>query len=187
MPLVFGVFGLIMLSYPASAVISWFNSPDNWTQFYLTNRFDDAIVLRPEVLAIILGLTLAATLIWAGIAYLFWKKAKWEKAAVFCSGTNLALVFGQFTDASATFIAIDYYSYWEKHVVPSFLIDVLDTAAVMFILKVIALFFAIYVLDIMLKKELEKYRQIVPLIKIAILVLGLAPGIRDMLRLAMGV
>jgi uncharacterized membrane protein len=57
----------------------------------------------------------------------------------------------------------------------------------MFILKIFALLFAIYLLDIGLRSDLTKHPKIIPLIKIAILVLGLAPGTRDMLRLAMGV
>ena len=186
MALLFGGFGAVLFSFPATYVGLWFTSPEEWLDVYLPAP-TDSVTLRPEGLAIIIILALIATAVWAGAAYIISHKTKWKQAALFGSGVNLALVFGQFTDASATFIAIDYYSYWEKHVLPGFLIGVLDTAAVMFVLKAIALFFAIYVLDIYLKNELVRYRKIVPLIKIAVMVLGLAPGTRDMLRLAMGV
>jgi uncharacterized membrane protein len=187
MPMFFGGFGVVMLGFPAIMVGLWFTSPDTWLNHYLPHTTADAVSIRPEVLAAIIGLSLVATGIWTVVAHFVSTKTKWKKAAVFTSGVNLTIVFGQFTDAAATFIAIDYYNYWEKHVVPGFLIGVLDSAAVMFLLKVIALFFAIYVLDIALKEELKHHRQIVPLIKLAVLVLGLAPGTRDMLRLAMGV
>jgi uncharacterized membrane protein len=187
MPMVFGAFGVVLMSYPSVAVAGWYSRPETWRQVYLASEADPSVVFRPEALAIVIGLALVATIIWAAAAFVISKKSKWKQAAVFFSGTNLALVFGQFTDASATFIAIDYYSYWEKHVVPSLLIDLIDTAAVMFILKTFALIFAIYLLDIYLKEDLKKHQQIVPLIKLAVLVLGLAPGTRDMLRLAMGV
>jgi uncharacterized membrane protein len=177
----------VLLGFPAVMVGRWFTSPSGWLSDYLPHTTADSVTLRPEVLVAIIGLALIATALWAASAHFVSTKTKWKQAALFGSGVNLAIVFGQFTDAAATFIAIDYYNYWEKHVVPGFLIDVLDSAAVMFLLKVLALFFAIYVLDIALKEELKHNRQIVPLIKLAVLVLGLAPGTRDMLRLAMGV
>jgi uncharacterized membrane protein len=187
MQLVFGIFGIVLLSYPAAAVAAWYSSPSDWITAYYASSFEDAVVFRPFVIPVILGLSIMGTAIWAAASRLISTRTKWYQAKVFRSGTNLALVFGQFTDASATFIAIDYYNYWEKHVVPGFLIGVLNTGAVMFILKVAALIFAIYILDIALKKDLEKHNQIVWLVKLAVLVLGLAPGTRDMLRLAMGV
>ena len=187
MPMLFGGFGIVLLSFPAVMAGLWFTSPSGWLNDYLPHTTADAVTLRPEVLVAIIGLALLATALWAAFAHFVSNKTKWKQAALFGSGVNLAIVFGQFTDAAATYIAIDYYNYWEKHVVPGFLIGVLDSAAVMFLLKVLALFFAIYVLDIGLKEELKSHRQIVPLIKLAVLVLGLAPGTRDMLRLAMGV
>jgi uncharacterized membrane protein len=187
MPLAFGIFGIVLLSYPAAAVGAWYSSPSDWITAYYTSSFEDTVIFRPFVIPVILGLSIMGTAIWAAASRLISTRTKWYQAKFFRSGTNLALVFGQFTDASATFIAIDYYNYWEKHVVPGFLIGVLNTGAVMFILKVAALIFAIYILDIALKKELEKHSQIVWLVKLAVLVLGLAPGTRDMLRLAMGV
>jgi uncharacterized membrane protein len=187
MPVIFGASGLIMFSYPAVAVAQWFTQPEDWVTIVEDASFGDPVVLRPFAIFVIIGLALLATAIWAGVAFQISRSTKLKQAALFFSGVNLALVFGQFTDAAATFIAIDYYNYWEKHVLPGFLIGITDTAAIMFLLKVIALFFAIYVLDIYLKDELKKYQKIVPLIKIAVMVLGLAPGTRDMLRLAMGV
>jgi uncharacterized membrane protein len=185
--LLFGLFGTVLLSYSLSAVAGWYTSPAEWIDVYLASDPVEVLEFRPIVIPLILGLALIATLLWAGVVYFVSTRTKWQELAIFGSGINLAIVFGQFTDASATYIAIDFFSYGEKHVVPGFLIGVLDTAAVMFILKIFALLFAIYLLDIGLRSDLTKHPKIIPLIKIAILVLGLAPGTRDMLRLAMGV
>jgi uncharacterized membrane protein len=102
------------------------------------------------------------------------------------------LFFAHFIDASATFISIDQpfgiggqLNYTEKHVIPHILISLFHTAAVMFILKLIIIIFVIYVIDIALKSELAPNPRLTGLIKLCILVLGLAPGTRDMLRLVM--
>jgi uncharacterized membrane protein len=97
------------------------------------------------------------------------------------------LFFGHFLDASATFVAIDYYGYIEKHVLPTFLIELFNTAAVMLILKAILVILVIYFIDILYEKDFKSNPTMVGLIKIAVLVLGLAPGTRDVLRLAIGV
>jgi uncharacterized membrane protein len=41
-------------------------------------------------------------------------------------------------------------------------------------------------LDIEYRKDLDKDRQLGGLVKMAILILGLAPGLRDYIRLALG-
>ncbi|UCG02737.1 MAG: DUF63 family protein, partial [Candidatus Heimdallarchaeota archaeon] len=112
---------------------------------------------------------------------------KYPKILPYLAGTNLTLFFGHFLDASATFVAIDYYGYAEKHVVPVFMIEVFQTAAVMYILKAIIIIFVVYFIDILYKKDFQANPILTGLVKIAILVLGLAPGIRDLLRLAIGV
>jgi uncharacterized membrane protein len=45
----------------------------------------------------------------------------------------------------------------------------------------------IYVFDIAYKKELIKYSRLVNLLKIGIFILGVSPGLRDLLRVTMGV
>jgi uncharacterized membrane protein len=45
----------------------------------------------------------------------------------------------------------------------------------------------VYIMDISFKEELKTYPILKELIKIIVIILGLAPGIRDMLRTAMGI
>jgi uncharacterized membrane protein len=94
----------------------------------------------------------------------------------------LSLIFGQMLDASATSFGIDLHplSYMEVHVVGSNLIALTGTAFVMFPLKLVVLFPAVWLL--------QHYRDDAPqvlwhLILLAMITVGLAPGVRDMVRM----
>ncbi len=88
--------------------------------------------------------------------------------------------FAHMLDASATFIGVQYLGYWELHVVPRFLISKLG-AWVMIPAKVMVFLMILYVLD---KEEDENLKNF---IKFVLIVLGLAPGLRDSLRMTFGV
>jgi uncharacterized membrane protein len=45
----------------------------------------------------------------------------------------------------------------------------------------------IYVFDVLYKKELGRYSRLANLLKIGIFILGVSPGLRDLLRVTMGV
>jgi len=94
---------------------------------------------------------------------------------------SLGSIFAQMLDASATYIGIDFFGYYEKHVLPSFLIGASESALVMFPIKLIIVVLVLYLL-----KD-EKDAWINNIIKMMIIIFGLAPGTRDMLRIAMGV
>jgi uncharacterized membrane protein len=87
-------------------------------------------------------------------------------------------------DASATSYGIDLHplAYVEQHVVGSNLIAWTGTAFVMFPLKLLVLFPAIYILE-MYRTESEP--DLWHLILLAMIVVGLAPGIRDMIRMVL--
>ncbi len=97
---------------------------------------------------------------------------------------NTALLGVHMFDATTTFVALQYFPYFEQHVLPSFLIGIFGPA-VMFALKFFVVGAVLYVLDKELKekKDLEKRK----FIKLVILILGLAPGLRNFFRLIMGV
>lgn len=95
---------------------------------------------------------------------------------------NLMIVYAHMLDASSTYLGVDWFGYYEKHVVPTFLIDLAGTAAVMYPLKLIVLLPALYVID----KSIED-RPLRNLTKLALITLGLAPAVRNTLRLALGV
>ncbi|AAL82137.1 DUF63 domain-containing protein [Pyrococcus furiosus DSM 3638] len=98
---------------------------------------------------------------------------------------NSYLFYAHFYDATTTFVGVDFMGYWEQHVLPRLLIGLTGTAAVMYVLKFIILFAAVWLL-----KELEKEgeeKELLDFIKMVIFILGFAPGTRNLLRMLMGV
>ena len=77
---------------------------------------------------------------------------------------------------------MDWFSYYEKHVVPTFLISLTGSAAIMFPLKLLILLPVLSMID----KSLQE-PSLRNLTKLTLITLGLAPAIRNTLRLALGV
>jgi uncharacterized membrane protein len=131
------------------------------------------------ILAIIPIMAITATLlVWACMRYVFcWKYVT--------DPLYLILIFGQLMDASATSYGIDLHPsvrYIEQHVVGSGLIELTHTAFVMFPLKLVVLFPAIYIMELYRKEANPAFWHLVLL---AMIVVGLAPGIRDMARMVL--
>ncbi len=94
---------------------------------------------------------------------------------------NLSALLAHLFDASSTFIAVDFYGYSEQHVLPNALTNLAGTAFVMFPLKIVVILGALYVID-----EYIEDNTIKNMLKLAIFILGLAPGIRNSLSLVIG-
>jgi uncharacterized membrane protein len=93
---------------------------------------------------------------------------------------SLSLVGAHLLDGFATFIGVDFLGYFPKHLVESFLLQATGSASVMVPLKLAVV---IPVIHLVWKVgENERY-----LLFLAILVLGLGPGMRNCLRIMMGV
>ncbi|MDI6887502.1 MAG: DUF63 family protein [Candidatus Thermoplasmatota archaeon] len=136
----------------------------------------------PQALAQILGLSVLTTLIVFLILEVF--SVKILSLKEYLSLSSLALFFAHFLDASATFVGINFYGYAEKHPLPTLAIGIFG-AWIMYPLKFIVVSLVIYLLRI-------RYGAIVDenakwLIIFCVFVLGLAPGIRDALRIGIGV
>jgi uncharacterized membrane protein len=131
------------------------------------------------VLTVILLMAATATIIvWAFMRYV----CKWEYIR---DPLYITLLFGQLLDASATSFGIDLHpalQYMEEHVVGSGLINLTGTAFVMFPLKLLVLFPAIYVMQLYRKEANPAFWHLVLL---AMIVVGFAPGIRDMVRMVL--
>ena len=127
----------------------------------------------------------AATFLLAGVFYLLKRRNK--KLAVFTKPLALLIIFGHFLDATATAVGIEYHGYVEKHVVPHYMIELTGNAFVMFLLKLPLVLLVIFALDIWYAKEFRDNKNLLNLVKMGIIILGLAPGTRDALRMAMGV
>ena len=81
-------------------------------------------------------------------------------------------------DANTTFVSINYFGYYEQHIMPTYLINLSGTPFSFVILKFITLIGILYVIDKYSDdKEFNNY------IKLIIGILGAATGIRGFLRL----
>lgn len=179
---VFSVFGWHFLALASFHALAFVIEGGKWPGV----EVEKAASMNLAQLVYVPLLALAATAIFAGSCYLATRTFSWMKI-FWKSPVNLIIMFGHMFDAAATFTALQWFTYGEKHVVPNALISATGTPAVMFLLKGIVISIVLYTLDVSLKKDLERRSLLLALVRIAILVLGLAPGTRDLLRLALGV
>lgn len=103
---------------------------------------------------------------------------------------NISILFAHMFDASSTFIGMDWLGYYEKHVAPSFFIDLAGNyidhpAIIMYVLKLAVFIPVLYMLDN--KFDKDKEQELISMMKLAIIVLGLSPAVRNTLRIMMGV
>jgi uncharacterized membrane protein len=96
--------------------------------------------------------------------------------------SNLMIIYAGMLDASSTYLGMDYFGYYEKHVVPTYVINLVGTAAVMYPLKLMILLPILSIID----KTLEE-ATLRNLAKLVLITLGLAPAVRNTIRLALGV
>jgi len=173
-------FGLQAMSAPLFLVTYWCVFPGAWGP----EAAGDVVLHAPELL-VVPGLAVVSTLlVWLALTYF----GRWRRSLAPMAGSSAILVFfGHLMDASATYRAIDFYHYGEKHVLATTLINATGTALVMFPMKLVAIGTVLYVLLVELKADLDKEPLLRGLLLAALMVLGLSPGLRDLLRLVMGV
>ncbi|MCL7412473.1 MAG: DUF63 family protein [ANME-2 cluster archaeon] len=106
--------------------------------------------------------------------------------SMFTRRVNITILLAHMLDASSTFFGVDFLGYHEKHVVPSFLIDLTGTASVMFPLKLIIFIPVIYILDTQFDED-DESKRLRDLVKLTIIVLGLAPATRNTVRMVLGI
>ncbi|AXI25633.1 hypothetical protein CFE53_05645 [Methanofervidicoccus sp. A16] len=91
------------------------------------------------------------------------------------------VILAQLTDGVATAIGIGLYGYWEQHPLPRFFMDHFGPF-IMIPLKLVAVITVLYILN----SEVEN-RDLRNILKITVMALGLAPGLRNLFRIVMGV
>jgi uncharacterized membrane protein len=95
---------------------------------------------------------------------------------------NQMIIYAHMLDAGSTYVGVDWFSYYEKHVIPTFFINLVGTAAIMFPLKLLVLLPVLYLID----KSIQE-PSLRNLTRLALITLGLAPAVRNTLRLALGI
>ncbi len=121
-----------------------------------------------------------------GLTFTFYMVARHFKSSIFTDPLNISILLVHMLDASSTYIGIDKLGYYEKHVLPSYLIKLTDTALVMYPLKIIIFVGVLYALDTQFEKD-EESNNLKMLIKMVILILGLSPATRNTIRMMLGI
>ena len=149
-----------------------------WTILNLWILIHSGGILNPWVLPCLLIITLSTI----APLYLILRasdriiKPTWE---------NMAILTAHILDASSTFIGVDHLSYQGKHVVERFLIEHTGTALSMIPLKLIILLPLLYLLDRELKDEEDA--DLKGILILTLIVIGLAPAIRNTTRMLFGI
>lgn len=125
-----------------------------------------------------------------------------EFAKALASPINVLLVFSQMVDAFATSIGIDLAGYSEKHVLSARVIEVTRDVShdagwafgatyPTFIgfapLKLLVALGVIIAIDVYSKEDVEKRPELIGLLRFAVIMVGIGPGVRDFVRMALGV
>ena len=121
-----------------------------------------------------------------GITYAFYLVARHFKSSIFTDPLNLSILLAHLMDASSTYIGVDTLGYYEKHVVPTYLIELTGTALVMYPLKLIIFIGVLYLLDTQFDDD-KQSSNMKMLIKLVILILGLSPATRNTIRMMLGI
>jgi len=96
---------------------------------------------------------------------------------------NQLILFAHMLDASSTYVGVDWFGYVEKHVLPNLLINLTGTALVMYPLKLLILIPVLALADETLRDD----PPLLNLTRLALLTLGLAPALRNTIRLTLGI
>ena len=144
--------------------------------------------VRFDVFVLIFVLTATVT---AAVYFISSKYKENEKFVVYKNPFNLSMVAGHMIDGITSYVSIydplrmGLPLYMEKHPASNLLMEIWPPLFP--IVKFILIITVIYIFDILYKEELRNYRAFANLLKIGILILGLSPGLRDLLRVTMGV
>ncbi|MBI4394120.1 MAG: DUF63 family protein [Euryarchaeota archaeon] len=161
-----------------------------------------AVTLNPAYLGYVLVPAVGIT----ALVFLAGRLLSKRRAHVlpYAVGVNAALVFAHMLDAFATFFAVcssnspsapchgasgfglNLIGYGEKHPVSNFLLTFGDGWGFP-IIKFLMILVVIHVIDSELKQDLGHDENMAGLVKLAVFILGFAPGTRDVLRVVMGI
>lgn len=169
--------GLIFLIPSIALVAAWI----------LGFQWNDTNGVRFDVFALVLFLVVSITGLVYYVARHYKKK---ENFLPYTNPLNLAMLSGHLIDGVTSYISIkDPFMmglfYAEKHPASNLLLNI--WGPLFPIVKFVLIMVVIYVFDILYKEDLKDYINMINLLKIGILILGFSPGLRDLLRVTMGV
>ncbi|MBS3056906.1 MAG: DUF63 family protein [Candidatus Aenigmarchaeota archaeon] len=130
-------------------------------------------IVNPVGMALIIGISAA----WM-IGFFMLRKYN-KKFNQLLTNLNFTALGVHIFDATSTFIAIAFFPYIEQHVVSGFVIGVLGPWS-MYLLKIPIVLLALYIIDKDVKNE-----EWNTFLKLAVIVLGAGPGLRNFFSLGM--
>jgi len=148
-----------------------------WSALNVWLLYQTAPSFNAGILALILSVAVA-------LSFAVYAIARLLNFTLLKDRVNAFVLDGQLFDATATSFGLTFLPYAEKHVLPNFLIEATGTAFVMYPLKLVVTIPVLFIIDQYLKTE---SKNLVGLVKLAILTVGLAPAIRDTLRMTLGI
>ena len=157
-------------------------------RWVLGERWSDSYGSYLTVFVLVTGLVFIIVMAVYLVARVF---RKHENAAVYKNPLNLSMLAGHLIDGITSYVSIydplrmGLPSYIEKHPASNGLMELWPPLFP--IVKFLLIIMVIYVFDIVYKNELQNYSRLVNLLKIGIFILGVSPGLRDLLRVTMGV
>jgi len=171
--------GGLLVVFPSFFLIGRWIMGDQWSGSFGTSINVFLLVIGLVVLIVILVYLIA------------WIYRKHDTIMVYKKPLNLSMLAGQLIDGITSYVSIydplhmGLPSYIEKHPASNSLMELWPPLFP--IAKFLLIIIVIYIFDVAYKKELTKYSQLVNLLKIGIFILGVSPGLRDLLRVTMGV
>ena len=92
---------------------------------------------------------------------------------------EFSIVLAHLFDASTTYVAVEYFNYAEQHVLPNALNHLFNTYLTLFPMKIIVRVTLLYIID-----QYFVDLTIKNLLNVTVFGLGLAPGLRNILTMA---
>ena len=148
-----------------------------WLFINLTILLRNEEIVLPWVFFAVIGISGIILLVIYVIAAKFGVNFLTEKL-------NLAVLAAHLLDATSSFIGIDLLGYTGKHVMEGMIVKYTGSAAGMYLLKLGILIPVLYLLDTQFG---ERERELKNLVLLTLLIIGLAPAMRNTLRMVLGV
>ena len=148
-----------------------------WFFANLTILLGKEEIIRPWVLFAVIGISLIILVVIYTIGAKFGVIFLTEKL-------NVSVLAAHLLDASSSYIGIDKLGYSGKHVIEGIIAKYTGSAAGMYLLKLGILIPVLYLLDTQFD---ERERELKNLVLLALIVIGLAPAVRNTLRMILGV
>jgi len=157
-------------------------------QWIINNQFNTSKGLRFDVFFLIAGFIFLILF----LVYVFSRLFKDNNSInVYSEQLNLAMIGAHMLDGITSYVSIydplnmGLPHYIEKHPASDFIMELWPPLFP--IVKFLLIILIIYIFDVLYKNELSEYPRLINLLKIGIFILGFAPGLRDLLRVVMGV